>query len=188
MVFHWSLSDCESPQVSRTPLSILTYLNSVLAWMVSNSLSLFSRPLRTVPRAPITISTTFTIIITIIADNFNIVVIWTVFLLLLIPNSFIFALRSAKMKKKIHFLRLVKSFIFSSTPGSCLRDLVICLYLKFLETLLLSLLLLSLLLLLVFFSHQCPLVVFHWSLSGSKSPQVSRTLLSILTDLNNAVV
>ena len=29
---------------------------------------------------------------------------------------------------------------------------------------------------------------FHWSLSNSKSPQVSRTLLSILTDLNNAVV
>ena len=31
-------------------------------------------------------------------------------------------------------------------------------------------------------------MVFHWSLSVSKSPQVSRTVLSILTDLNNAVV
>ena len=29
---------------------------------------------------------------------------------------------------------------------------------------------------------------FHWSLSDSKSPQVSRTLFSILADLNNAVV
>ena len=29
---------------------------------------------------------------------------------------------------------------------------------------------------------------FHWSLSDNKSPQVSRTLLSILTVLNNAVV
>ena len=29
---------------------------------------------------------------------------------------------------------------------------------------------------------------FHWRLSGSKSPQVSGTLLSILTDLNNIVV
>ena len=28
----------------------------------------------------------------------------------------------------------------------------------------------------------------YWSLSGSKSPQISRTLLSILADLNNAVV
>ena len=32
------------------------------------------------------------------------------------------------------------------------------------------------------------LMVFHWSLSESKSSQVSRTLLSILADLNYAVV
>ena len=38
------------------------------------------------------------------------------------------------------------------------------------------------------FSHQCKLMVFHWSLSDSKSPQVSRTLLSILAVFNNAVV
>ena len=31
-------------------------------------------------------------------------------------------------------------------------------------------------------------MVFQWSLSDSKSPQVSRTLLSILAVLNNAVV
>ena len=31
-------------------------------------------------------------------------------------------------------------------------------------------------------------MVFHWSFSYNKSPHVSRTLLSILTDLNNAVV
>ena len=31
-------------------------------------------------------------------------------------------------------------------------------------------------------------MVFHWSLSDTKYPQVSRTLLSILGDLNNAVV
>ena len=31
-------------------------------------------------------------------------------------------------------------------------------------------------------------MVFHWSLSDSKYPQVSRTLLSILADLNNAVI
>ena len=28
---------------------------------------------------------------------------------------------------------------------------------------------------------------FHWNLSDSKSSQVFRTLLSILTDLNNAI-
>ena len=32
------------------------------------------------------------------------------------------------------------------------------------------------------------MIVFHWSLSDSKSPQVSRTLLSILVNHNNAVV
>ena len=31
-------------------------------------------------------------------------------------------------------------------------------------------------------------MVFHWNLSDSKSPQVSRTLLSILAVLNNVVV
>ena len=31
-------------------------------------------------------------------------------------------------------------------------------------------------------------MVSHWSLSDSKSPQVSKTLFSILADLNNAVV
>ena len=31
-------------------------------------------------------------------------------------------------------------------------------------------------------------MVFHWSLSNSKSPQVSRTLLSILAVLSNAVI
>ena len=31
-------------------------------------------------------------------------------------------------------------------------------------------------------------MVFHWNLSDSKSPEVSRTLLSILAVLNNVVV
>ena len=31
-------------------------------------------------------------------------------------------------------------------------------------------------------------MVFHWSLSDSKSPQVCRTLLSILAVLNNVVL
>ena len=38
------------------------------------------------------------------------------------------------------------------------------------------------------FSHHRKLIVFHWSLSESKSSQVSKTLLSILADLNNAIV
>ncbi len=38
------------------------------------------------------------------------------------------------------------------------------------------------------FSHQRELMVSHWSLSDNKFPQVSRTFLSILADLVNAVM
>ena len=61
MVFHRSLSDSKSPQVSRTLFSILAVLNNVVVWMVSTrpptskSPSPFSNPLVTVPNAPITI-------------------------------------------------------------------------------------------------------------------------------------
>ena len=61
MVFHWSLSDSKSPQVSRTLLSILAVLNNAVVWMVSTrpptskSSSPFSNPLVTDPNALITI-------------------------------------------------------------------------------------------------------------------------------------
>ena len=58
MVFHWSLSDSKSTQVSRILLSILAILNNVEVWMVSTlpptskSSSPFSNPLVIVPNAP----------------------------------------------------------------------------------------------------------------------------------------
>ena len=61
MVFHWSLNDSKSPQVSRTLLSILAVLNNAVVWMVSTrpptskSSGPFSNPLVTVPNALITI-------------------------------------------------------------------------------------------------------------------------------------
>ena len=61
MVFHWSLSDSKSPQISRTLLSILAVLNNAVVWMVSThpptskSSSPFSNSLVTVPKAPIAI-------------------------------------------------------------------------------------------------------------------------------------
>ena len=67
MVFHWSLSDSKSPQVSRTPLSILAFLNNAVVWMVSNrpptskSSSSFNSPLVIVPKAPITIDIIITV-------------------------------------------------------------------------------------------------------------------------------
>ena len=59
MVFHWSLSDSKSPQVSRTLLSVLADLNAVV-WtvstchVISKSSSPCTNSLVTVPRAPIT--------------------------------------------------------------------------------------------------------------------------------------
>ena len=66
MVFHGSLSDSKSAQVSRTLLSILADLSNVVVWMVSTrplvskSSSPFNKLLVTVPRAPITIGTNVT--------------------------------------------------------------------------------------------------------------------------------
>ena len=62
MVFHWSLSDNKSLQVTRTLLSILTELNNAGVWMVSTCLliSKSSSCLVTVPSASITIGITVT--------------------------------------------------------------------------------------------------------------------------------
>ena len=61
MVFHWSLSDSKSPQVSRTRRRILAVLSNAVVWIVSarlptsKSSRLFNNPLVIVPKAPITI-------------------------------------------------------------------------------------------------------------------------------------
>ena len=66
MVFHWSLSDSKSPQVSRTCLSILAVLSNAVAWIFSTRLPTskssrpFNNPFVTVPNAPITIGTIVT--------------------------------------------------------------------------------------------------------------------------------
>ena len=72
MVFHWSSSNCKSPQVSRTLLSILAVHNNTAVWVVftrpptSKSSSPFNSPLGNVPNAPITIG----IIVTFIFHSF----------------------------------------------------------------------------------------------------------------------
>ena len=56
MVFHLSLSDSKSPQVSRILLSILAVFIYAVVWMVSTRLptskspSSFNNPLDTVPK------------------------------------------------------------------------------------------------------------------------------------------
>ena len=91
MVFHWSLSDSKSPQVSRTLLSIMAVLNNVVVWMVSicpfisKSSSPFNNPLVTVLKAPITIG----IIVTFLFQSFfNPLVSWRY--LSIFSNSFSF--------------------------------------------------------------------------------------------------
>ena len=66
MVFHWSLSDSKSSQVSRTCLRILAVLSNAVIWIVSTrpptskSSRPFNNPLVIVPKAPITIGTIIT--------------------------------------------------------------------------------------------------------------------------------
>ena len=65
-VFHRSLRDRKSPQVSRTFRSILVVLNNAVVWMastcplISKSSSSFNNPLLTIPKAPTTIGITVT--------------------------------------------------------------------------------------------------------------------------------
>ena len=72
MVFHWSLSDSKSPQVSRTRLRILAVLSNAVVWIVSTrppiskSSRPFNNPLVIVPKTPITIGT----IVTFMFDSF----------------------------------------------------------------------------------------------------------------------
>ena len=64
--FHWSLSDSNSPQVSRTRLRILAVLSNAVVWIVftrpptSKSSRPFNNALVIVPKASITIGTIVT--------------------------------------------------------------------------------------------------------------------------------
>ena len=64
MVFHWSLTDSKSLQVSWTLFSILAYLNNSVVWidstspLISKSSCLFITSLVTLPSGPVTIGIT----------------------------------------------------------------------------------------------------------------------------------
>ena len=115
MVFHWSLSDSKSPQVSRTLLSILAVLNSAVVWMVSTrpptsrSSSPFSNPLVTVSNAPITVG----IIVTCMFHSFFNSLARSRYLSLS-SHSFSFILWSAGTAKSTIFLFLFLLIIIKS--------------------------------------------------------------------------
>ena len=68
MVFHWSLNDSKSPQISRILLSILSVLNNTVIWVVctrppnSKFSKSFNNSLVTVTKAPLTIGLIVTFI------------------------------------------------------------------------------------------------------------------------------
>ena len=122
-VFHRSLRDSKSPQVSGTLLSILAVLNNALVWIVSThpptskSSSPFNSPLVTVPKAPITIG-----------------IIVTMFYSFSIPKQ------GPRTYPSFHFL----SVLFCSQPGQqspLFQQLLWVLLFKFILLLLLLLLL-----------------------------------------------
>ena len=68
MVFHWSLSDSKSPQVSRTHLRMLAVFSNAVVWIVSTrpptskSSRPFNNPLVSAPNAPVTTGTIVTFV------------------------------------------------------------------------------------------------------------------------------
>ena len=117
MVFHWSLSDSKSPQVSRTRLSILAVPSNVVVWIVStrpptsNSSKPFNNPLVTVPNAPITTGT----IVTFMLHIFIIIIINIIIIIIIIIYLFIyfFILNPCCQRNDKSFLqRFTKTEIF----------------------------------------------------------------------------
>ena len=84
IVFHRSLSDSKSPQVSRTFLSILTVLSNAVIWIVSTrpptskSSRPFNNPLVIVPKAPITSGTIVAFMFHSILGDLNNAAVWRV--------------------------------------------------------------------------------------------------------------
>ena len=72
MVFHRSLGDTQSPQVSRTLLSILAYLNNVVVWIVSTCtlISKSSNPITKPLGSVLSASTIIVIIVTLLFYRF----------------------------------------------------------------------------------------------------------------------
>ena len=174
MVFHLSLSDGKSPQVSRTLLSILADLNNVVVWMASTRplISKFSNPctnpLVTVQSAQITTGITVTFMF----------------------NSFFSSLARSR------YLSLFSLFFFSfnlslvETEKSTIRHVLFFCWLS--QGLVVWLRLADP------FVSQNPIECFAFTLRvtsvvtdglhrisrDNKSPQLSKTLLNILVGLN----
>ena len=130
MVFHRSLSDSKSPQVSRTRLRILAVLSNAIVWIVSirpptsKSSRPFNNPLVNVLNAPITIRTIVTFLF---HSFFNSLARSRYLSFSSLSNRFI--LWSAGTAKST-ILQILFSFVDYYKVWSCGRDQLICLYVK----------------------------------------------------------
>ena len=177
MVSHWSLSDNKSPQVTRTPLSILDDLNNAIDWIVSfrpliiKSSCPFINPLVTVLRALTTINIPplSRSIVFFLFSGKTLVLISLFAFFKFLPyghperqsplsagSLFSFCWLSQGL---VVWPRLDDQFV-SQNP----REAYYHYYYLLLES----------------FSYQQTLMIFHWCLSNNKYALVSRTLLSII--------
>ena len=110
-------------------------------------------------------------------------------LYLKIPEKFVYFIFKYKFwVVLIPFVCIVKFKLLAQLPADHISYPVSLILCSFCANWLHSLIIIIIIIIIIVFSHQITLMVFHWSLSDSKSPQVSRTLLSILAVFNNAVV
>ena len=122
MVFDLSLNGFKSPQVSRTPLSIMADFNSAIVWMISTrflmstSANPCTNPLITVPRAIITIGIT----INFMFHSFFTSLARSRYLSLFSP-SFNFTLWSARTAKST--IRQVLCFLLTISRSGCLAEI-----------------------------------------------------------------
>ena len=167
MVFHWSLSDNNSPQVSRTLLSILANLNNAVIWMVST-------------RPPMSKSSSSII---------NPLVTYQAQQLLLISLSLSCSIFFCSLARSRYLSFFSLSFSFTlwsaGTAKSTIRQvLFFCRWL--------SLGVVIIIIIIIYSFRVFHISISWWSFTGvwvtKKSHQVFRTLLSILAVLNNAVV
>ena len=217
MVFHWSLSDSKFPQVSRTRLRILAVHSNGVVWIVSNrpptskSYRPFNNPFVNLPKAPLTISKNrYVHVLQLFQFSRKVEVLippdlfcgqpgqqsrqfckCSFFLLIIIRYGLLVGIRWSVCMLMSHMSLCVS---FSRTgAGLCVYHLLVWSNLSLWHisqwiTLPIQSCLALLFLCSDSVSHHHYFMVSYWILRDSKSPQVSRTLLSILANLNNALV
>ena len=169
MVFHWSPSVSKFLQVSGTLLSILADLNKTVVWMIlilhmiTNSFNPFFDPLGAVSTPLGAVS--------------------SVLLQFVSPSHSCSTVFFGSLARSEYFS--VFCWILISTRVCPPAVNSFSWFMNLLD--ILYIVVVVVVILLAILTHRRFLMVFHWNLSDSMSTTISRTLFSILTDVNNAV-